>query len=223
MIRITDLEFRYPGSDFRLAVPRFEVAPGETVALIGASGSGKTTLLSLAAGILAPAAGRVETSGTALAELDDRARRSFRLRRVGLVFQAFELLAHLDVLDNILLPCRLGPAVPMEPRWRQRAEQLAAAVGLGGMISRNVRLLSQGERQRVAICRAMLLEPPLLLADEPTGNLDPVTSAEVLDLLFEQVAASGTTLVTVTHDHDLLPRFSRVVDMKAFHGEVTDG
>jgi putative ABC transport system ATP-binding protein len=159
----------------------------------------------------------VVTDGIEVSALDDRARRAFRIRRLGLVFQEFELLDHLDVLDNILLPCRISSAVHLDGEVRERAARLAGEVGLGDKVHRNARRLSQGERQRVAFCRALLLEPPLLLCDEPTGNLDPAATATVLDLLLAQVEQSGTTLLTVTHDHDLLDRFGRVVDMKEFH------
>jgi putative ABC transport system ATP-binding protein len=217
MIQVSQLEFRYREGRFRLSVPELAVATGETVAVIGASGSGKSTLLNLVAGILEPSVGRVEVGGVAVSDLAEPARRAFRLRRVGLVFQEFELLEHLDVLDNVLLPCRISSEVKLDGGLKQRAAELVREVGLGDKLRRNVRRLSQGERQRVALARALLLEPPLLLCDEPTGNLDPVTATAALDRLFEQVERRRTTLLAVTHDHDLLGRFQRVVDMKSFH------
>jgi putative ABC transport system ATP-binding protein len=223
MITLSSIQFRYRDGGFRLEVPSLTVQAGETVAVIGASGSGKTTLVHLVAGILRPTSGRVVTHGIEVSSLGDPARRNFRVRSVGLVFQEFELLEHLNVVDNVLLPCRINAAVPLTAATRERAAALAADVGLGDKLSRNIRMLSQGERQRVALCRALLLEPPVLLCDEPTGNLDPDSASTVLDLLFEQVRRSGTTLLTVTHDHDVLGRFDRTIDMKMFHasGEVS--
>jgi ABC-type lipoprotein export system ATPase subunit len=224
MIRISDLEFQYRQSDFRLCVPRLSVAKGETVAMIGPSGSGKTTLLNLIAGILVPSAGRVVTNQAEVSSLGESARRDFRIRHVGLVFQEFELLEHLNVLDNILLACRITSSIRIGQTHRDRAVGLAGEMGIDDKLRRFVRQLSQGERQRVALCRALLLEPPLLLCDEPTGNLDPANKEHVLDILFEYVRRNDTTLLTVTHDHELLPRFDDTVDVKRFHdaGEAHD-
>ncbi len=222
MIRITDLQFEYRHSDFRLRVPELSVRSGSTVAVIGPSGSGKTTLLNLIAGILVPAAGRVWTNGVDVRALGESARRDFRIRHVGLVFQEFELLEHLDVLDNILLPCRITQAVQLQQEHRDRAIDLAREVGIDDKLRRYVRKLSQGERQRVALCRALLLEPPLLLCDEPTGNLDPANKEHVLDILFDYVRRNETTLLTVTHDHELLPRFDETVDFRRFHHRSED-
>jgi len=216
MIEIHDLEFRYPVGNFRLEVPALSVETGETVAVVGASGSGKSTLLALIGGIYLPTSGRVRVKDVEVSSLDEKARREFRLHGLGLVFQEFELLEYLDVLDNILLTCRVSDRLRVDADRRRRATELAAEVGLGDKIRRNVVRLSQGERQRVALARGLLLNPPLLLCDEPTGNLDPETTARTLDLLLAQVRERGTTLVVVTHDHDLLPRFDRVLDMKSF-------
>jgi putative ABC transport system ATP-binding protein len=222
MIEIDGLSFRYPSSDFALAIERFEVQRGVHTALIGPSGCGKTTLLSLIAGVLLPDAGRVVTVGEELGTLGDRARRDLRVRRVGLVFQEFELLEYLSVLDNILLPYRVNRTLGLDASARSRARDLAARVGVADKLERYPHRLSQGERQRVAVCRALVTEPPLLLADEPTGNLDPVNKSKVLDLFLDCAEESGATVVAVTHDHDLLPRFERVVDFKSFYAEAAD-
>jgi putative ABC transport system ATP-binding protein len=216
MIDIKDMEFAYPSSDFRLRVPEMIVSRGATVALIGPSGSGKTTILNLIAGILVPRAGSVSINEVAVSALGEGSRRAFRIQNIGLVFQEFELLEHLSVLDNILLPCRITPAIQLRPSYRERAAELAREVGLADKLPRYVRKLSQGERQRVAICRALLLEPPLLLCDEPTGNLDPTNKAHVLKILFDYVRRHGTTLLTVTHDHELLSHFDETIDCKQF-------
>ena len=217
MIRVSQLHFRYSEGDFALRVPELAVEPGGTVAMIGPSGSGKTTLLHLIAGIAVPQAGRVVTGGTQVAALDDASRRDFRVRRIGLVFQEFELLEHLDVLDNILLPYRINRTLRLEAAVRERAVRLARSVGIGDKLGRLANRLSQGERQRAAVCRALVTEPELLLADEPTGNLDPANKGRVLDILFDYATRQGATLITVTHDHDLLDRFGRVIDFKQFH------
>jgi len=220
LIAVERLDFRYPDGGFRLRVPELRAARGETVAVIGVSGSGKSTLLHLLAGISRPAAGTVIVDDVPITQLGDRARREFRLQRLGLVFQEFELLYYLDVLDNILLPCRLSGATKLGEPTRERAVRLAEEVGLSWKTGRNVQRLSQGERQRVALCRALLLEPAVLLTDEPTANLDPANTDAVLDLLFELVRRAGTTLVAATHDRDVLDRFDRVVDMKDLHAHA---
>ena len=214
MIEIEDLEFGYePGAPgFALRIPMFRVDAGERVAVIGPSGSGKTTLLHLVAGILRPRRGRVHCAGVEVSALGDGARRDFRLRNIGLVFQDFALIDYLDVRDNILHPYRISAALRLTREVRGRAESLAASMGVGDKLRRPVERLSQGERQRVAICRALLTAPGLVLADEATGNLDPRNKGRILDLLFARVADSGASLLAVTHDHDLLPRFDRVVD-----------
>ena len=216
MIDLQDIMFEYRDSNFGLRGPKLQVARGQTVAVIGPSGSGKTTILNLIAGILVPISGRVSTNGTDVSSPTDRARRAFRIRNIGLVFQEFELLEHLSVLDNILLLCRLTPAIQLQQQHRDRAAELANQVGLGHALRRSVRTLSQGERQRVALCRALLLEPPLLLCDEPTGNLDPAHKEQVLEILFDYVRGHNATLLTVTHNHELLPHFDRTIDCTQF-------
>ncbi len=216
MLHLSDLHFRYSDGDFALCIEELRVRAGESVAIVGPSGSGKTTLLHLVAGILTPDAGRVRVDGEELAALDAPARRAFRVRRIGLVFQEFELLEYLSVLDNVLLPYRIHPALQLDAAARERAQALAVRLGIGDKLGRRPNSLSQGERQRAAVCRALVTGPPLLLADEPTGNLDPANKERVLDALFELAAESGTTILMVTHDHELLSRFGRVIDLKIF-------
>ncbi len=217
MIHLEQVRFRYSEGEFSLHVPELRIDPGEHVAVIGASGSGKTTLLHLVAGIQSPLSGSITAGGIDVTSLDPGERRAFRIRRVGLVFQEFELLDYLSVFDNILLPYRIHPALRLDSEVRGRARELARDVGIEDKLARHPRRLSQGERQRVAVCRALVAEPSILLADEPTGNLDPANKGRVLDILIASAQASGATLVTVTHDHDLLSRFDRVVDFKSFY------
>jgi putative ABC transport system ATP-binding protein len=213
VVSIEGLSFRYRSGEFRLAIEQLSVAAGTSVAVIGPSGSGKTTLLNLVAGILEPDAGRIVVDGTEIGDLSDAARRAFRISKIGLVFQEFELLDYLSVLDNILLPYRIAPSLSLDGPVRERATSLAGTVGLSDKLHRSTKRLSQGERQRVGVCRALLTEPPLILADEPTGNLDPANKGRVLDIVFERATASGATLLTVTHDHALLDRFDRTLDV----------
>lgn len=214
MVSIRNLRFSYPGSSFDLNISELVFPSAAATAVVGPSGSGKTTLLHLIAGIMTPASGTIEVDHTEVTQLSEAARRAFRLSKIGFVFQDFELIEYLSVLDNVLLPCRVGTAVPLNSETRNRAEHLLRQAGLEKHLRRNVTRLSQGERQRVALCRALLTEPAVLLADEPTGNLDPETSTQVLDLLFDFVRQHGTTFIMVTHDHSLLPRFDATVDFR---------
>jgi ABC-type lipoprotein export system ATPase subunit len=219
VIAITNLQFRFPHSDFRLAVGSLHVAQGERVAIIGPSGSGKTTLLHLLSGILSPARGTIRVQDRELSALGDPGRRAFRVTQIGLIFQSFELISYLDVYENILLPYRLNCALRFRPEVGPRAEQLARETGITHRLRSFPHRLSQGEKQRVAICRAMLPEPPLLLADEPTGNLDPPAKQRVVDLLFQQTERTKATLLMVTHDTELAARFPRVINCRDFGGE----
>ena len=186
MIELSDVRFRYPQGGFSLRVPELTIAAGERAAAIGPSGSGKTTLLNLISGIEAPAAGVVTTAGSRVDDLTPSARRAFRIKNIGFVFQEFLLLEYLNVLDNILYPYRLHPDLKLDAAARAQAASLADTLGLGAHLRRRPEQLSQGERQRVAIARALVTAPKLLLADEPTGNLDPVAKQKVVNLLLEQ-------------------------------------
>ncbi len=212
LLKIHGLDFSYSGTSFRLCLEEFGLDTGRTMALIGRSGCGKSTLLDLACGIRTPQKGTVEFEGRDLAGIGDEARRLLRLDSVGLVFQEFRLLDYLTVLDSILLPIRLSGR-PVTSEIRERAHELARRAGIQDLLKRRPQRLSQGERQRAAICRALIGTPRLVLADEPTGNLDPATAESVLDLLFEQVAEAEAALLVITHDHEILPRFDEVFDL----------
>ncbi len=216
MISIHSLEFHYRYGEFRLRVPEFTVAKSEKVAVIGPSGSGKTTLLNLIAGIFAPASGTVSVDNTEVSTLNDAQRRDFRITNIGFVFQDFDLLDYLNVLDNILHPYRITRVLTLDRSARERAGRLAERMGIDDKLRRFADDLSQGEKQRAAICRALLPHPKLILADEATGNLDPENKTLILDLLFQAVEEHDTTLLAVTHDHELLKRFDRVVDFQDF-------
>jgi ABC-type lipoprotein export system ATPase subunit len=218
MIHIHDLGFYYREGEFRLTMPEFRVAGSEKVAVIGPSGSGKTTLLNLIAGIITPTQGSVKVADVQVNNLSDRERRDFRITNIGFVFQDFELLDYLNILDNILHPYRITGALELDRGVRTRAASLAQEMGIGDKLKRAANDLSHGEKQRAAICRALLPRPKLILADEATGNLDPVNKTRILDLLFRSVEDHDATLLAVTHDHELLGRFDRVVDFQGFHG-----
>jgi ABC-type lipoprotein export system ATPase subunit len=220
MISIQKLEFSYPTGEFKLNIPDFQVAGGERVAVIGPSGSGKTTLLNLIAGIITPLNGAVSVDDAQINALVDRERRDFRISSIGFVFQDFELLDYLNVFDNVLHPYRITGALKLDKAVRARAEALTQKMGINNKIKRNPNDLSHGEKQRVAICRALLPQPKLILADEATGNLDPDNKTLILDLLFKAVSEHNATLVAVTHDHELLKRFDRIVNFQEFQNKA---
>jgi putative ABC transport system ATP-binding protein len=213
VIRVEGLEFAYPVGGFSLRVPALEVRGGESVALAGPSGCGKTTLVNLLAGIQEAAAGVIEVAGLDMATLAPEDRQDLRILKIGLVFQEFELLEYLDVLDNVLLPYRLTPLFDLDAAARERACELLGDLGLGDKHGRFPAQLSQGERQRVALCRALVTQPAVVLGDEPTGNLDPDNRDHVIDALLDYGRDTGAPVVVVTHDHELLPRFHRVIDV----------
>jgi putative ABC transport system ATP-binding protein len=213
IIRLADLTFSIAAGAGPVNILRgisLEVAAGETVGLVGPSGSGKTSLLMLLAGLERATSGRIAVAGVDLAGLDEDARARFRLAHLGIVFQSFHLIPSMTALENV--------AVPLELAGRADAMRLAAAaleqVGLGHRIKHLPSELSGGEQQRVALARAFAPAPRLLLADEPTGNLDNATGGMVMDLLFGLCAAAGTTLLLITHDPALAARCGRVLTMR---------
>lgn len=223
MIELRDVTFQYPAAEaFQLRVPHLQVRQGDCVAIVGPSGSGKTTLLGLLSGILTPRSGSIRVGGTDLTGLSDTERRKFRVRNVGQVFQTFELLNYLSIAENVALPNRVDRTYGNQSQLHEHVAGLLKGVGLGAKSTAYPEELSQGEQQRVAVCRAMFNQPPLLLADEPTGNLDQANKQNVVDLLIEQARRNDSTLLMVTHDHALLASFSRVLDMPSvIRGDAT--
>ena len=215
MIELREIDFNYPKGGFQLKIPELLVTKGEKLAIIGPSGSGKTTLLNIIAGILI-SKGEVRVNGEIVNTLVDSQRRAFRSSEIGFVFQDFELLEYLTLYDNIVHLYRISPTLRLTAEVKERAIHLAGSLGLGDKLKRKPAELSQGERQRTAICRALLHSPRLLLADEATGNLDPPNKERILDALFELADQQGATLIAVTHDHALLKRFDRTVNFQDF-------
>ncbi|MDC5819536.1 ABC transporter ATP-binding protein [Vibrio europaeus] len=193
-----------------------DIKEGESVAIVGTSGAGKSTLMTLLAGLDTPTQGEVDLLGKPLHSLSDEERAAIRSESVGFVFQSFLLIPSLSALDNVTLPCLLKG----EPEDKTRAISLLESVGLGSRIHHSPSQLSGGEQQRVALARAFMIQPKILFADEPTGNLDQQTASTVVELLFSLNKEHGTTLVLVTHDSKLAERCDRTFKMKA--GKLED-
>lgn len=210
-IEFENVTKRYPGASrdalggVSVAIPR-----GQQVALVGRSGSGKSTFLHLAAAIDVPNTGEIRIGGRAVGALSERERTLLRRDTIGLVFQFFHLLPHLSVVENVLLPAMIADDVP---RYRQRAHELLDRVGLADRAKDSAEKLSGGEMQRIAICRALLRAPELLLADEPTGNLDDETGEMVMELLTSVVREQNATLLYVTHSLELAARADIILEM----------
>lgn len=214
VLDVTSLGKDVPSGDGILTILHdisFVVGAGESVAVVGASGSGKSTLLGLMAGLDVPSRGEVKLDGQAFSGLDEDARAALRGRMLGFVFQSFQLLPALTALENAMLPLELAG----HPQARETAAALLARVGLAHRLHHYPKHLSGGEQQRVALARAFAPGPRLLLADEPTGNLDAATGAAIIDLMFRMNAEQGTTLVLVTHDDALATRCRRSIRLAA--------
>ncbi len=189
----------------------FRLAARESVAIVGASGSGKSTLLSILAGLDTPSSGTVRLDGIDLFALDEDARAAVRGRRVGFVFQSFQLMGHLSALENVMLPLELRG----DRQARAMATEMLGRVGLGQRLGHYPKLLSGGEQQRVALARAFVMRPALLLADEPTGSLDHATGESVMQMMFALNREVGTTLILVTHDPRIAERCDRQIRLEA--------
>ncbi len=194
----------------------FTVQAGATLALVGASGSGKSTLLGLLAGLDLPSAGSVRIDGIDLYQLDEDGRAGLRKQKLGFVFQSFQLLPHLTALENVMLPLELRA----DARASVKAKAMLERVGLSERLRHYPKFLSGGEQQRVALARAFVTEPPLLLADEPTGSLDAATGDAVIELMFRLNREQRSTLVLVTHDSAIAARCERRITIHA--GRITD-
>jgi putative ABC transport system ATP-binding protein len=220
-IQVSDVVKTYPlGAGEVVAVDHLslDVAQGEFVAVVGRSGSGKTTVLNLLAGIDRPTSGTVRVAGADLGSLSESGLAAWRGRNVGLVFQFFQLLPTLTVVENVMLPMDFAKTIPVGER-RGRAQQLLERVGVGDQADKVPATLSGGQQQRAAIARALANDPPILLADEPTGNLDSTTADAVLEL-FADLNTEGRTIVVVTHERDIRAIVGREVTL--MDGRVVD-
>jgi putative ABC transport system ATP-binding protein len=218
MMNLIDVKKSFGHGPSKLVVLKginLTLQPGETLALVGKSGSGKSTLLSLMAGLDKVDSGEIWIQGRCLSHLSESELTQFRARHMGIVFQQFHLVSTLTAFENILLPLTLLK----HPEAKEVAFKLIDQVGLSARSNHLPSELSGGESQRVAIARALSIRPAILFADEPSGNLDEETGAKVMDLLFEMVHLTHTTLVLVTHDKDLAARCSRVIHLE--HGSLT--
>ncbi len=220
MIRCDKLQFTYPGEAFDLKLESLEVENGEAVAIVGPSGCGKTTLLNLVSGNLLPDRGKIEVAGTVVHELKQRERQQFRIQKIGLIPQSFDLLDYLTVRENIMLPYRVSGALQMDGEVLTRCQELAGRTGIEQHLDKLPGQMSTGERQRVAVCRGLINLPELILADEPTGNLDPENQDKIVTLLLEEAKRIGATVMMITHERELCSRFDRTIDVMALRKEA---
>lgn len=214
MIELSKINFEYKQSDFRLQFDSIKADSKKAVALIGPSGCGKTTLMSLVAGILPPQSGTVVINNAKINHLKDNQRRLFRIQNIGFVFQDFALLEYLNLYENILHPYRINSALTLDASVKRRANDLAEKVGISKRLKNYPGQASVGEQQRCAIARALLNEPSVILADEPTGNLDPKNKRAILEILLQYVREHEATLLVATHDYELLEYFDETIDFK---------
>jgi len=221
MLKIENLHFTYPSGNHGLTVKDFTAENGESIAIVGSSGCGKTTFLNLITGILSPKSGSILLNKENLLELPPSARAQLRLSKIGLIFQDFALIEHLTVQQNILLPLSLRKLSSKKIKMvTEQAQQLAEETGISQHWNRFPKKLSQGECQRVALCRALSIEPQLLIADEPTGNLDPQNKKKAIQLLLDATKSRHIPLIVATHDLDLLDAFDRTLSfdqINSFH------
>ena len=219
MIRLRSVKKSYRQGSHEVlacAVDHLDIQKGEQVALVGRSGTGKTTLLHMLAGILRPDSGEVEVVGARIDQMGEAARDRHRGRHIGMVYQTFNLLQPFTALENVLLGALFGRGAGHDAK--ARAESLLDKVGLGNRLHHRPSAMSVGQVQRVAICRALINDPELILMDEPLGNQDRSTGGQVLDLLLQMASDGGKTVVMVTHDPESAKRMQRTVDLATLRG-----
>lgn len=213
MIKLSDITFSYPDQSFVLRIPSFVANKAESIGITGESGSGKSTLLQILAGIFLPDTGKVEVDTLDLTSYGYSDRQDFRMVKMGLIFQEFELLEYLSVADNVLLPFYTSNLLQLSPEITERAKVLLDTVGLWEKRNRRPARLSQGERQRVAICRALVTHPEYVLCDEPTANLDRKNRDIVIQTLLDYITTHKSSAIFVTHDLDALTNFDKTMTM----------
>ena len=221
ILQIEDLKFWYTGKGFQLEISNLKINKGSKIAILGKSGSGKTTLAHLISGILKPQSGLIRFMGQNISNLSDGERRAYRIKNIGFIFQEFELIEYLSVLDNLILPYKLNKSLSLNEETINRAKAIAGRIEIENKLHKYPNQLSGGERQRLATARALITSPSLVIADEPTGNLDTQTANKVLNEIINQSSKSNSTLLMITHDPRLLESFDQVIDLNKLTNPIT--
>ena len=221
ILQISDLHFQYPASDFKIEVSDIKITQGSKIAISGKSGSGKTTLIHLISGILKPQSGEILFFDKSITDMNDKEIRKHRISNIGFIFQEFELLDYLNVMDNLVLPYKINKSLSLDEEIKEKAKEIANRIGIGNKLDQHPKQLSGGERQRLAIARALITSPPLIIADEPTGNLDNKTSNIVMDEITDQVSYTNSTLIMISHNNELISSFDEIIDIQESPNIIT--
>ena len=221
ILQIRDLHFQYPASDFKIEISNIKITQGSKIAISGKSGSGKTTLIHLISGILKPQSGEILFFDKSITDMNDKEIRKHRISNIGFIFQEFELLDYLNVMDNLVLPYKINKSLSLDEEIKDKAKEIANRIGIGNKLDQHPKQLSGGERQRLAIARALITSPPLIIADEPTGNLDDKTSNIVMDEITDQVSYTNSTLIMISHNNELISSFDEIIDIQESPNIIT--
>jgi putative ABC transport system ATP-binding protein len=221
ILQISDLHFQYPASDFKIEVSDIKITQGSKIAISGKSGSGKTTLIHLISGILKPQSGEILFFDKSITDMNDKEIRKHRISNIGFIFQEFELLDYLNVMDNLIIPYKINKSLSLDEEIKNKAKEIANRIGIGNKLDQHPKQLSGGERQRLAIARALITSPPLIIADEPTGNLDNKTSNIVMDEITDQVSYTNSTLIMISHNNELISSFDEIIDIQESPNIIT--
>ena len=221
ILQISDLHFQYPASDFKIEISNIKITQGSKIAISGKSGSGKTTLIHLISGILKPQSGEILFFDKSITDMNDKEIRKHRISNIGFIFQEFELLDYLNVMDNLILPYKINKSLSLDEEIKNKAKEIANRIGIGNKLDQHPKQLSGGERQRLAIARALITSPPLIIADEPTGNLDDKTSNIVMDEITDQVSYTNSTLIMISHNNELISSFDEIIDIQESPNIIT--
>lgn len=221
ILQIRDLHFQYPASDFKIEISDIKITQGSKIAISGKSGSGKTTLIHLISGILKPQSGEILFNDKSITDMNDKEIRKHRISNIGFIFQEFELLEYLNVMDNLILPYKINKSLVLDAEIKDKAKEIANRIGIGNKLDQHPKQLSGGERQRLAIARALITSPPLIIADEPTGNLDEKTSNIVMDEITDQVSYTNSTLIMISHNNELISSFDEIIDIQESPNIIT--
>ena len=221
ILQISDLHFQYPASDFKIEISNIKITQGSKIAISGKSGSGKTTLIHLISGILKPQSGEILFFDESITDMNDNDIRKHRISNIGFIFQEFELLDYLNVMDNLIIPYKINKSLSLDEEIKNKAKEIANRIGIGNKLDQHPKQLSGGERQRLAIARALITSPPLIIADEPTGNLDNKTSNIVMDEITDQVSYTNSTLIMISHNNELISSFDEIIDIQESPNIIT--